>query len=76
MNAGNLPHTVDDGLQVLEIGYIKYNVDVRLAAGSSGFDVTNIRFRIADHGGDLLQHAPLVVTEERQLDRPTLFPCP
>src|SRR5438270_5652802 len=64
VNAGNLAHAGDDRLQMLQVGDVEHDVDVGLAVAGARFDISDICFGITDHGSDLLQHAPLVITEE------------
>src|SRR5882724_11778322 len=54
---------------MLQVGDIEHDVDVGLAITGAGFDVTDVGLCIADHGGDLLQHAEAVVAEDGELYR-------
>src|SRR6266481_5769110 len=67
--AGNLADAVNDVLQVLQVGDIEDDIDVRLAIAGAGFDVADVGFSIANHGRDLLQHAEAIVAEDGEFYR-------
>src|ERR1700690_1990568 len=69
VHAGNLPHTVDDLLQMFQVGDVEHHVDAGLAVVAAGFHAADVGFGIADHGRDLLQHAEAIVAEQRELYR-------
>src|ERR1700674_97388 len=66
---GNLSHAVDDIFQVLQVGNIENDIDVGLRVRAAHLDVADIGFAIADHGGNLLQHAETIVAKDRKLHR-------
>jgi len=63
VHARNLAHTVNDRLQVFEVGDFEDYVDAGLAVTGAGFDVADIGVLVADDGGDLFQHAETVVAK-------------
>jgi hypothetical protein len=53
MNAGDLANSVDDSLQVLQVGDFEDYVDVGLSVFGACRNVTDIGVSVADDGGNL-----------------------
>src|ERR1700730_306281 len=69
MHAGNLTHAVDDVFQMLQVGNVEHDVDIRLTIVGAGFDIADVGLGVADHGGYLLQHPETIVAKDGQLHR-------
>src|SRR5271165_3837035 len=66
MHAGNLSYAVDDLLQVFEVGDVEDYIDAGLAVLAAGFHAADVGFGVADDSGDLLEHAPPVIAQQRK----------
>src|ERR1022692_4953508 len=69
VHAGNLSHSVHDFLEVFQVGDFQDYVYAGLAVLALGFDVADVGVSVADHGGDLFQHAEAVVAQQRDFYR-------
>src|SRR5580692_7840296 len=54
---------------MLQVSDVENNFDAGLAVGGVGGDVADVAFGVADHSGNVLQHAEAVVAENCQLHR-------
>ena len=69
MHAGDLPHSINDLLQVFQVSDVEDDVNAGLGVLATGFHAADVGFGVADDGGDLFQHAPTVVAEQREFYR-------
>src|SRR5438105_14824365 len=60
--AGNFTHTVDNVLQMLQVGDIEHNIDIRLAIVGARFDIADVGLSITDHSSNLPERNELIVT--------------
>src|SRR6267378_28875 len=68
VDAGNLPHSVHDFLEVFQVGDFQHHVYAGLAVLAASFYVADVGVGVADEGGDLFEHAEAVVAEKRDFD--------
>src|SRR5713226_8544663 len=66
--AWNLAHAVDDVFQMLQVSDIENDVDIRLRVRAAHLDIADVGFGVADHSGNLFQHAETIVAKNRKLD--------
>src|SRR5579859_591102 len=69
VHAGDLSQAGDDGLEVLQVRNIQHDFHAGLAVRGVGGDVFDVALGVANHAGDVLQHAEAVVAEDGELDR-------
>ena len=69
VHAWNLAHPGNDIFQVLEIGDIEHDINVRLPVIGPGFNVADVGLAIADDRRNLLEHTEAVVAKDRKLHR-------
>src|SRR5579864_8379218 len=69
VDTGDLSQAGDDGLEVLQVRNIQHDLHAGLAVRGVGGNVFNVALGVADHAGDVLQHAETVVAEDGELDR-------
>src|SRR5207245_5851973 len=67
VHAWNLAHPGNNIFQVLEIGDVEHDINVRLPVIGPGFNVADVGFAIADDSRNLLEHAETVVAKNREL---------
>src|SRR5271165_4359843 len=67
--AGDLAHAADDIFEVFEVRNIENDIDVSLRVRATHLHIADVGFSVADHRGNLLQHAETIVAENRKLHR-------
>src|SRR5579863_6423536 len=65
--SGNFAQTIDDLLQMFQVGDVEHDLNAGLAVGGMRGDVFYVALGVADHSGNVLQHAEAVVTENGEL---------
>src|SRR5580700_7004826 len=65
----NFAHAVDDIFQVLEVGNVQNDIDVRLRIRTAHLHIADVGLSVADHRRDLFQHAEPIVARDRKLHR-------
>src|SRR5258708_34218789 len=69
MHPRNLPHAVDDFLEVFQVGDFEDYVHARLPVLAASFDVADVGVGVADEGSDLFEHAEAVIAEKSDFYR-------